>query len=557
VNGAHSANREKRQRAEKRRFHALFRLHLRETFAQFKVGPTATSTTGTRLYLISLGFFVLFGLIGSMALLSFRDLGPAYLLYFTLGYFVLLYLITTNLTTVLISPEDADRILFRPIPPQEYFLSRYLTAVLMMAGWLAAYWAPMAVIHLQHSLFFPLLVMTLALILLGFSVFPSAFIVARAAGRLKKTFFGFSGMDLVHIGLSVILLMTLGFTIRWMSPMGEQPDILWKAPDNPWLLIVPSFWFLSLARAGLEGLKGIHWAGAALGLLLTFGGTALIFRRWQGYLMEMAHRRSTERTVAGRSRPLLPEGWVRMWARNPKTRAVAGMMLRYASRETRIRMPLVTMALTSTFLVVFMLFIAPLPETIDPVNRTLFSTIRVLEKMVYYLCLGFILTMQTYTLVLTQSSEHWEGDWVWWVAPLKPKVIRNAVFALVGAFTFPIYAILIALILVRYGWDWRLPYEALNFWLLAGVVVQVVLVGTDYVPFSRPSVGPLMDYWSVLLLMLLPVAAFLGLGTTTLYVKKNFFVAVGVPVGLAIVNLGLYLWMERVPFKEQSLAEVR
>jgi hypothetical protein len=165
--------------------------------------------------------------------------------------------------------------------------------------------------------------------------------------------------------------------------------------------------------------------------------------------------------------------------------------------------------------------------------------------------------MQTYTLVLTQSSEHWEGDWVWWVAPLKPKVIRNAVFALVGAFTFPIYAILIALILVRYGWDWRLPYEALNFWLLAGVVVQVVLVGTDYVPFSRPSVGPLMDYWSVLLLMLLPVAAFLGLGTTTLYVKKNFFVAVGVPVGLAIVNLGLYLWMERVPFKEQSLAEVR
>jgi hypothetical protein len=545
-----------KKRPEGRQFRALLRLHLRETFAQFKVSPTARSTTGRRLYALSLGFFALFGVIGSTALYNFRALGPAYLVYLTLGFFILLYLVTTNLTTVLIQPEDSDRILFRPIPPQAYFLSRYLTAALMMMGWLAAYWAPMAALHLWGGLYIPLLTLTVALILLGFSVFPTAFAIAWAAGRVRRTLWGFSGMDLVQLGLSVVLLFSLGFTIRWMTPTGEQADILWKAPGNPWLLLLPSYWFLPIGLLGNELLSGFQWVAAGLGSVLAVVGTALIFRHWQGFLVEMAHRRSAERTAAARAGALIPEAWLAVWARNVKTRAVARMMVRYATRESRIRMPLITMALTSAFLVVFLLFIAPLPDTLDPVNRSLFSTIRVLEKMLYYLCLAFILLMQVYTLVLTQSSEHWEGDWVWWVSPIKPGVIRNAAFAVVTAFTLPIYAVLVALILARYGWDWRLPYEALTFWLFAGVIVQGILANTNYVPYSRPSGGPLMDYWTVLLVLLLPAVGYLGVGATTLYVKKSLWVAIGVPVALMAANLGLYLWMERVPFKEQSHGEV-
>lgn len=539
------------------RFRALLRLHIRESFSQFKVGGARTSTTGTRLYVLSLLFFVMFGIIGSIAMFSFRALAPAYLVYFTLGYFVLLYLVTTNLTTVLITPEDADRILFRPIPAQEYFLSRYLTAGLMMAGWLVAYWLPMAIAHMWFALYLPLVAFSVALVFLGFSVFPSAFMIAGIAGRSQRTLLGYSPLDVVQILLSFVLLFTLGYTIRWITPTREtQSSILWSAPDNPWLLFLPPFWYLNVARLPIEALRAVHLAGVVLGFLLTFGGTALIFARWQALLMEMAHRRAAERTAPGRSPALIPEGWLKLWARDAKTRAVALVTLRYASRETRIRLPMITMAITSVFLVLFLLFIAPLPDANDPINRSLFSTIRVLEKMIYYLCLAFILLMQTYVLVLTHSSEHWDGSWVWWTLPLKPKFVRNAMFALVGAITLPIYGVLIVLILMRYGWDWRLMYEAMNFWLFSSLILQGVLVATDYVPFSRPSVGPLMDYWSILLVLLLPAIGYLGLGATTLYVKKSIVVAVGVPLALLIANLALYWWMERVPFKEQSLAEV-
>lgn len=539
-----------------RRFRALLRLHLRESFAQFKMGGMRTSTTGHRLYALSLVSFVIFGLIGSFALLNFRDFPTAYLVYFTLGYFVCLYLIATNLTTVLIAPEDADRILFRPIPAHEYFWSRYLTAAGMMTGWLVAYWLPMAVLHLWNAAFFPLLTMTVALIMLGFAVFPSAFLVARWATCLKKRVLGFSGLDLVQILLSLILLFTLGFTIRWMTPAGEaQSNILWEAPNNPWLLVLPPVWYLNVARIGNEALQTWQMIAVVLGILLTVGGTVLIFRQWQAFLLEMAYRQTAEPAPAKSAPTLLPQPWLRLWARHPKTRALALMILQYASREPRIRMPLITMALTSIFLVLFLLFIAPLPETIDPVNRTIFSTIRVLEKMIYYLCLAFILLMQTYVLVLTHSSEHWEGSWVWWVSPLQPKYIRNALIALVGALTLPTYAVLITLILIRYGWDWRLPYEALNFWLFAGLISQGVMLATDYVPLSRPSVGPLMDIWSILLVLLLPALGYVGLGATTLYVKRNVFVAVGVPLSLVATNLGLYWWMERLPFKEQPVSK--
>ena len=529
----------------RRLFFVLYRLFLKEALLQFRLGPGARTRSRGMLLMSLLAFFV-FGWIGSIGLLNFRDPAPAYLIYFTLLFVALLYLTEINFSGLLVNPLDMDRLLVHPIPPSLYLPARLLAYLTLAGSWALAYALPMLVAHFWRGGLFLVPTFLLSTLLALPLAVAFAFLIETAFRRLLPAF-----PELPSLVTTLLLLVVLGLSIRLLTP-GELPRaVLWTSLQTPWALLNPGFWLTHTALLPFENPSPLAWTGFVLLFsFLLLGYRA--FRRSSSWLLLVLSHQASARPAHLR----LPSLERLLGRLPPRLSHLTLLIARLALRDPEARLPLATLFLSALFLLFFFAYLAPLPGNIDPANRTIFSTFRTLERFLYYLCLTVVLLLQNSVFLLTHTTRHPRASWLWWSAPLRPSELWLAGYLISLLLSLPVYFLLAVLLFWRYGWDWRLAFEIPEFWLLSVLSTQVLALALPYVPFSAGHWNRLLDLYTLALALLLPLASVSLLGSASSFGTRLRILHPLVLLFLVGAVLAVYWFMARVPTWRYPATEV-
>jgi len=250
---------------------------------------------------------------------------------------------------------------------------------------------------------------------------------------------------------------------------------------KPWLTVIPSFWFASLAGLGAGAAQGIYPWLAVLSLAflgaLAVGSHLLLGKKYQAEIENLAASSAMtakRKKTAGDS---LPYRIYTRFARSDEARAIFVVLRAQFRYDSKFRMQLLS-TLPLTFVYIVLAIVGG--GISDPFTSTVKEAAR--PALVYLVALLMpLIVMQSITY-----SESYKAAWIFFAAPLdRAKLLLAVRNTLLVSIIVP-YMIILAIVFSRFMPVFHAVAHVLVLAAVAGFIFQIYLMLAAKMPFAQP-----------------------------------------------------------------------
>jgi ABC-2 type transport system permease protein len=250
---------------------------------------------------------------------------------------------------------------------------------------------------------------------------------------------------------------------------------------KPWLAVIPSFWFASLAGLGAGAAHGVYlWlAVASLAYLgaLAIGSHVLLGKKYQSEIENLAassSMRAKRKKTSGDS--IVYRVYTR-FARSDEARAIFVVLRAQFRYDAKFRMQLLS-TLPLTFVYIVLAIVGG--GISDPFTSTVKETVR--PALVYLVALLMpLIVMQSITY-----SESYKAAWIFFAAPLdRAKLLLAVRNTLLVSIVLP-YMIILAVVFSNFMPIFHAVAHVLVLAAVAGFIFQIYLIFAAKMPFAQP-----------------------------------------------------------------------
>ncbi|HZK76262.1 MAG TPA: hypothetical protein VFD13_05070, partial [Candidatus Kapabacteria bacterium] len=285
--------------------------------------------------------------------------------------------------------------------------------------------------------------------------------------------------------------------------------------SKPWLALLPSFWFASLASPALwfkpTGLSEyLLLAAVSLVFLgsLALGSHLLLGKKYQTEIENLA---ASSSMMAKRKKPSgdsLPYRIYTRFARSDEARAIFVVLRAQFRYDAKFRMQLLsTLPLTFVYIVIAIVG----GGITDPFTSTIKQAAR--PALVYLIALLMpLIVMQSITY-----SESYKAAWIFFAAPLdRAKLLLAVRNTLLVSIVLP-YMVILAIVFSNFMPIFHAVAHVLVLAAVAGFIFQIYLMAAAKMPFAQPR-RPNRGSFA----MMFGIFAFSGLAAAILVLEMYF-----------------------------------
>ena len=251
--------------------------------------------------------------------------------------------------------------------------------------------------------------------------------------------------------------------------------------SKPWLAVLPSFWFASLAGLGEGAAQGSYPGLAVLSLAflgaLAVGSHVLLGKKYQSEIENLAASSSMIAKRKKSSGDSLPYRIYIRFARSDEARSMFVVLRAQFRYDAKFRMQLLS-TLPLTFVYIVLAIVSG--GITDPFTSTVREAAR--PALVYLVALLMpLIVMQSITY-----SENYKASWIFFAAPLdRAKLLLAVRNTLLVSIVLP-YMIILAIVFSRFMPIFHAVAHVLVLAAVAGFIFQIYLILAAKMPFAQP-----------------------------------------------------------------------
>jgi ABC-2 type transport system permease protein len=439
-------------------------------------------------------FYLFTGLFFGIFVLLNKDVFLTSVIFATYVMFMTGSVVLIEYNSVVISPDDYDVLGYRPISSRTFFAAR-LANVFFYVGLITT-----AMVLLPASAYFFTLGFRPSLGVAALAAFYAAsFTTALVLVLAYTTILTYVHPNRLRRFLSYVQLST-SFVIYgsyFLVPRLMELDteaLRLSVAQRTWLVALPPVWFASYLQLALGNLQLEVWgpvlASLVLGIvLLGFSGRHLSIH-YSRRLGELAARTEEGRVARHKK---AATAWL---FRYGEARAVALLVWSQFRYDQKFRLSVLGILPLTLFYLVIGLSEGPLSDPFTGGTETLGQSF-----LVYLAVLIFPVILKGNL----GNSDYFQASWVFFAAPARlDRLVLAAKNFVAVYFLLPYLGVLTVLFAYFYTAIWHALVQAVVLGVLAHLVLQLSVLISPDIPFSKPIKKGQRSFRVILVAMVLP-----------------------------------------------------